>query len=46
MVELPLALAEGDQVRFSCAGVYTATLLDASASTASPRSPRLVVTAD
>ena len=25
MVELPLALAEGDQVRFHCAGVYTAT---------------------
>ena len=25
MVELPLALAEGDQVRFHCAGVYTST---------------------
>ena len=25
MVELPLALAEGDQVRFHCAGAYTAT---------------------
>jgi ornithine decarboxylase len=25
MVELPLALDEGDQVRFHCAGVYTAT---------------------
>ena len=25
MVELPLALAEGDRVRFHCAGVYTAT---------------------
>jgi ornithine decarboxylase len=25
MVELPLALAEGDQVRFHCAGVYTAS---------------------
>ena len=28
MVELPLALAEGDEVRFHCAGAYTATLLD------------------
>ena len=25
MVELPLSLAEGDQVRFHCAGAYTAT---------------------
>jgi ornithine decarboxylase len=25
MVELPLAMAEGDQVRFHCAGAYTAT---------------------
>jgi ornithine decarboxylase len=25
MVELPLALAEGDQVRFHCAGAYTST---------------------
>ena len=25
MVELPLDLAEGDQVRFGCAGVYTAS---------------------
>ncbi len=25
MVELPLALAEGDEVRFQCAGAYTAT---------------------
>jgi ornithine decarboxylase len=25
MVELPLALAEGDQVRFQCAGVYVST---------------------
>ena len=25
MAELPLALAEGDQVRFQCAGAYTAT---------------------
>ena len=24
-VELPLSLAEGDQVRFHCAGVYTST---------------------